>query len=193
MSKEQLLRKTDGGAFITSEQRLTLNEESSWLKIRKSIETLAEKVDYNDVAFFNLHDETAAGGRHSVLVAYDGKQNIANIELPDESIVVFPEQEVSVGGKFPTVLHAIEIITLIAKIANKSDLYPRLQFKKRRDIIGITNEDTESSASILPLTVHTELANVIILHQQVRSRIASGMTLLAASCEVSKQFQLVFV
>lgn len=148
-----------------------LSQEEKWAMIRQGIGRAADMVSQEKPVLFFLVDETSAGGYHFVRALYDPQERSALIEIPEES-----HQQ---GGRFPTVLHALEVIVGTVALANqieksftpngaiiyphKGSVFPDVNF-----IPDLNEQANKTEVVLVPLTVDTSRTNVVAFHPQAR-------------------------
>ncbi|MGI8420302.1 MAG: hypothetical protein ACR2LN_06725 [Candidatus Levyibacteriota bacterium] len=139
-----------------------LTQKEQWSLIRQELEKAVDIISLGKAVMFFLVDETAAGGSHTVKAFYNPRAKKVLLEIPKE-----PLQK---GGRFPTVLHALEIIVGAIDLANKRRKrdqkipYPEISFVK-----VLKKSMKKSDVSVIPLTVaETKKANIIAFHPQAR-------------------------
>lgn len=187
MSIERIISDiNDGAELFAAEIVASLDEKRTWQIVYAEIEAASKAISRRVSVLFDIYDQTTAGGKHSVLAYYDADANEATFEIPNDQVVVFPEDEVSVGGRFPTLLHAIEVVTLVARTVKLNrqqlDYYPNLNFRSRNDIknLVVSGDRKKQHLAMLPLTVHPTRTNVIVLHQQARGNMVDAAKIVAA-------------
>lgn len=134
-----------------------INEEDRWAIVKKGMDRSVNILGRGRPVLFFLVEETKAGGPHAVQALYDPKERAAILEIPEE-----PEQQ---GGRFPTVLHAVEMIASVTKLANQRMELPHPQV---RFVDRLRGRIQELGVVLIPLTLDTDRSNIIAFHPQAR-------------------------
>lgn len=187
---ESIITESNGAELDGSARVSLLNEEAVWNMVQEEVAAASEAIERGKSVLFNFYDQTSAGGSHAVLAYYEGERNAVTVEIPDESVIVFPQEKVSIGGRFPTVLHAVEIAVLVARTSGRKrdhavSIYPRIKFGNRNDIRKLVVDGSGGKhLATVPLTVNPARTNVIVLHQQIRSNLARAAKIVGAHYQV---------
>lgn len=130
-----------------------------------NIEAIKDNILNSQNCVVSIMDNTTAGGTHQVKLFFDIKNNLVYLEVPD---IKTPLNKNAVkSGEYPTILHAIEIVTVAYKKANKQ--YPKLKFGlSSEDFLQSTIPTEDLKPILIPLTIDPEYTNAIIFHTQIR-------------------------
>jgi hypothetical protein len=171
-----------------------MSQTDQWLGLKREMHRAVAALLHGRAVVYWLVDHTPAGGRHSILAFHEPRQNEAVIEIPEEPVIEPCAPRVVRGGRFPTVLHAIEAIVLGVKIAQGCGLrlckdsvpktvlkYPSLGFL-HRDAFAIRLGVYVSEATIvqIPLTIDPPHTNAIIFRKQARGSYLDARTIALA-------------
>jgi len=138
----------------------TLNHEERFDRVKQGIKEASELIRAERAFVINIADITKAGGLHNIrLLAKPMKREVC-VEIPEEPIMT----EGIKGGRTPTILHAIELIVLSYKLAQKK--FPTLSFKLYKTD-PYDEKDTLIPRIFIPLTIDPPKTNIIIFHTQV--------------------------
>ncbi len=134
-----------------------INDNDRWVIVKQGINRSVDLLSCGRSVLFFLAEETTVGGPHAVQAIYDPQEGVAFLETPEEST----EQK----GRFPTVLHAIEMIANVTKLVNqRTELpYPQVRFVDR-----LRGRVEELELALIPLNLITNRSNVLVFHPQAR-------------------------
>ena len=151
-----------------------LSAEEKARIVRYELQRAADALLEEKPVLFYTVDQTQAGGAHAVQAFFDPKQNRAVIE------VSYSQTDVQ-SSFFPTVLHALEIITATTQLANgcgnvsqqapndaEKIPYPTVDFANRDSFRKKSEQAVQPEPIFVPLTIDTRYTNAIIFHPQAR-------------------------
>ncbi|MDO8610464.1 MAG: hypothetical protein Q7R95_07995 [bacterium] len=143
--------------FLITDRLHKLGPVKQWEILVREVEKAEFGIRNGSAVLFNCFDDTKAGGTHSVGAIYDPQIDRLIIEIPNE-----PVQK---GGRFPSVLHAIEIAVATIRLAYKDNAYlPEIEFISN----DLFNTPRNHMVVLIPLTVDPNLTNAVIFHPQAR-------------------------
>lgn len=139
----------------------TMPESDRWNAIRQEYQRATEAVANGKPVLFFLVDYTAAGASHLIRVIFSPAFAAEVVEIPAEDEFQ--------GGRFPTVLHALEVVSTVHQLAggNKDDL-PRLKFMPSNKFYQVVQQVNQPEIVIMPLIVNPKKTNLVIFHTQAR-------------------------
>lgn len=167
------------------------SQEQQFALMSREMHYAGEAIRRGEPVLFLSVDDTPAGDAHHVSALYEPEKSIFSIEIPDEPSDIFAkdgQQYSRKGGRFPTVLHTVEMFVVAFKLAEKSAFSLRRELDGTRDITHpqlkfVKKEDEESLASrlhkysketlaiaITPLTYQPNTSNVLIFNKNAQGR-----------------------
>ena len=145
-----------------------LNHDERFHFALNNIEIIKHHIENSKNCLVSVMDSTTAGGTHQVKMMFCIKENTVFIEIPNVKTKLSIDSVK--GGEFPTILHAIEIITVVYKKLNKE--FPQIKFglasNNYLDTTQSILEIEHIQPVLIPLTIDPDYTNAIIFHTQVR-------------------------
>lgn len=157
-----------------------LSQKEQWVMLRQGFERAADLVQRGELVAFHLVDDTVAGGAHLVRALYSPGEARALIEIPEESH--------KPGGRFPTVLHALEVIAAAVGLANQTDksfnpngdtIYPQpaIPYPDIEFVTALNGQAKDAHGVLIPLTVDPDKTNLVAIHPQARHINPEGLAI----------------
>lgn len=152
-----------------------LPQKKQFELMQREIETAVEGLIRGMPVLFLAVDDTPAGDAHAVSALYSPDRGTFAVEIPDEpgDITGKDGQKYNrSGGRFPTVLHTIEMFVVAAKLAGGSQ-YPELEFIRKNDSHPFYERLDDSDRcpfgiAIIPLTYQPQTSNALFFNKNTR-------------------------
>lgn len=161
--KYQISESRNGGFPLEEavDSIVALSEEERWEVIRREYQNATEAVQAGSPVLFFLVDKTKAGNSHVVKALFSPTFNGLVVEIPEE------DQYQS--GRFPTVLHALEVVSTVNKLAGSSSRLPiTLKFMDADMFDKAEQQVAQLEIAVVPLIIDPQKTNLVIFHPQIR-------------------------
>lgn len=157
-----------------------LSQLEQWEILRREYRLAAEVLLRNLPLFYWSLDDTPRGGQHHIVALLDRRVNRLIVEIPAE-----PADSGKKGGRFPTVLHTLEMAVATIQLAHQSNplagtgqeiAYPSLEFVAsdgQGSFAAISAQFAQAAVMFVPLTIDSAHSNVLILQPNARGRYLS--------------------
>ncbi len=151
---------------------LRMPHQKRWSVMENSIKQASQELIKDKPIVWLLHDKTSAGLSHDLLAIHqpnkeNTQDNTAFIEIPDD-----PENGGSKNGRFPTVLHAIDLIVgSVQKVRQMGVMipYPHLHLGKRERLIRVIQNLNQLPFFVsVSLEINPFMTNAVIIHRNKR-------------------------
>lgn len=165
-------------------------EVISWLKsktqqeqhdlMHEEMSSAGRDILKGNPVIFLAFDDTPAGDVHVVSALYDPNNHTFTVEIPEDppDVIKGGERYSRRGGRFPTVLHTIEMFVVASKLEDifspplteyGASSYPILNFTPRIPDQLIADKDVQDRV-IIPLTYQPETANVLFFNKNAKGK-----------------------
>lgn len=129
-------------------------EDQRWEIMRREYHRAAEMASWGIPSLFLLVDQTKAGGAHLVRALLHPVFEMVMVEIPEENQ----------SGKFPTVLHALEVADTVARPS-----HPRAKFLHHSELFDqVVGQIRGFNVAFIPLIVDPARTNCVIFNKQAR-------------------------
>lgn len=164
--REQIEHKTRNGEGFPLEEAVEIivgmEEDQRWEAIKHEFKRTAEITSLGIPTLFFLVDNTAAGGSHVIRALFHPVFEMVVVEIPQENQ----------SGRFPTVLHALEVAATFTRLNNEQGNdtvpHPRAKFLQHEPFEKLAGQVREVNISLIPLIVNPVKTNCVIFHSQAR-------------------------
>lgn len=160
--KYQISESRNGGFPLEEavDSIVALSEEERWEVIRREYQNATKAVHAGSPVLFFLVDKTRAGDSHVIRALFSPIFNGLIVEIPQE------DQYQS--GRFPTVLHALEVVSTVNKLSGNENLPVGLKFLDAEEFNKAQQQISNPEITLVPLIVDPERTNLVIFHTQAR-------------------------
>lgn len=165
--------------YTTIEQLKTLSQKEQFNMMQREVGSAAKAIGQGRPVLFISCDDTPAGDAHWVTGLYDPYAKSFAIGIPPEPSDAIGRDGKTYsrkGGRFPTVLHAVEMFVVAHKIAEQAfdrqdTTYPDLEFVSK-DIFRsrLYGKEDLLVRSRVPLTYQPENSNVLFFNKTAKGR-----------------------
>lgn len=166
MSIEQIkqhVSNRNNGGFPLEEAVETISimpEENRWDIIRQEYRQAREAIESGSPVIFYLVDNTSAGGPHVIRALFS--------PIFDGLVVEIPQEDQYQSGRFPTVLHALEVASTVNKLAGADRLPRSLKFLDSEEFNKAEKQVVGPNIALIPLIVDPDSTNLVVFHPQAR-------------------------
>ncbi len=157
-------------------------DEKKWKMISEGMEIMIDALRTRRPLATLFFDKTKAGGAHRIATFFSPESKSFYVQIPDEPNPDIDGQSVLRGGRFTTMLHALEAIAYATGQSSLNGYHPVIE------IVRQASFPPESEEIVLPLHVNPDLANFIVIDKQLTS--INGNRLLEAYYAWYKHFTL---
>lgn len=162
-SLKQQLKQKELGNFPIAEAVTTIAsmpQVDRWSMIKQEFQQASSIATGDTPILFFLVDRTVAGGDHMVRALYHPIFHGVAVEIPMDNQ----------AGKFPTVLHALEIVSTVSKLSStRENIQPGLKFLPSQAFDTVVGQISQPEVVLIPLVVDPERTNLVIFHPQART------------------------
>jgi D-amino-acid oxidase len=171
-----------------------LSQERQWAILRQELQTAAAALLQGESLFYWSIDKTPRGENHYVGAFFDPQVKRLTVEIPQE-----PEDPKKKGGRFPTVLHTVEMVVATIQLANdlnsltrsgQSIPYPVIEFVGNDGNSPLTEKAAQVAPPVvifIPLTIDSGYSNVLILQPNARGSYLSPAAITQGYYQILQQ------
>lgn len=174
--------------------------------IKRAVNSAARAIALHHPVLFLSYDDTPAGDAHCIKGLYEPHNNSFVIEIPEEpsdTLAVNGQVYSRKGGRFPTVLHTIEMLVVAQRMAREIPFYssdnqlrdtpfPTLKFiNEDIQLAKLANYGPPGILSIsrIPLTYHPPTSNAVFLNKNAEKRHINPIALANAHYDAMQKDQ----